>query len=231
MPRKVKSPRRKNVKKNKKQKRSKVSRRRKQKKGGAFNDDLMKFSPRTYTERVAKAFESRSGDDLSPRTLAEYGLDVSPHSPTLSEQMKALELGSRPSSSSLRELAELEKLEAEVDEQILDEDLSNAGWTPRAGLKSLSKRYSVRDLYDGQSPPSSRELSPGELGELMDMNKLKLDELKKYSPRPSSTSSDEYVFVPEAVLVPREVPVQQAKRSGLFSGLFSKRSAERKPRK
>jgi hypothetical protein len=230
MPRKVKSPRRKNVKKNKKQKRSKASRRRKQKKGGAFNDDLMKFSPRTYTDRVAKAFESRSGDDLSPRTLAEYGLDVSPHSPTLSEQMKASH-HSRPSSSSLRELAELaelEKLEAEVDEQILDEDLSNAGWTPRARLKSLSKRYSVRDLYDGQSPPSSRELSPRELGELMDMNKLKLDELKKYSPRPSSTSSDEYVFVlPEPVLVPREV--QQS--SGLFSRLFSKRSKRSAPRK
>ena len=47
--------------------------------------------------------------------------------------------------------------------------------------------------------------------------------------RPVSTSSDEYEFVPKTVLVPREVAVQQ--RSGLFSGLFgkrSKRSSERK---
>ena len=165
MPRKVKSPRKKNVKKNKRQKRSRVSRRRRKQKGGV--------SPRTYMRRLAEATDISRDEDIE-RQLDELGFTPRrTDSRPLSKEMKALGLGSRPSSLSLED--ELAQLEVE------------------AGAEA------------GTSPLASASSSPR---------------------RPSSTSSDEYVIVQEAV--PREVLVQQ--RRGLFSGLF-KRSAERKQRK
>jgi len=170
MPRKTKSPRRKNVKKNKRQKRSKVSRRRKQKGG---------VSPRTYMDRLAKATHIPRDEDIE-RQLDELGFTPRrSDSLPLSKEMEELGLGSRPPSLSLED--ELALLEAEA----------GAGTSPLALASSSPRRF----------VSSSRPSSTG------------------------STSSDDFV------LVPRKVHVQQeAKRIGLFSGLF-KRSAERKQRK
>jgi len=105
MPRKVKSPRRKNVKKNKKQKRSRVSRRRKQKGG---------VSPRTYMRRLEEATDIPRDEDIEGQ-LEELGFTPRrSDSRPLSEEMKALGLGldSRPPSLSLED--ELALLEVEA---------------------------------------------------------------------------------------------------------------------
>jgi hypothetical protein len=118
MPRKVKSPRKKNVKKNKRQKRSKVSRRRKQKGG---------VSPRTYMMRLAEATDIPKDADIEGQ-LEEFGFTPRrSDSRPLSKEIEELGLGSRPPSLSLED--ELALLEAE------------AGTSPLALASSSPRRF------------------------------------------------------------------------------------------
>ena len=130
MPRKVKSPRRKNVKKNKKQKRSRVSRRRKQKGG---------VSPRTYMRRLEEATDIPRDEDIEGQ-LEELGFTPRrSDSRPLSEEMKTLGLVSRPPSLSLED--ELALLEAE------------------AGTSPLASASSPRRLVSSSRPSSTGSTS------------------------------------------------------------------------